>query len=180
MNLRRLYRLTEAGVENDPAGKTVINRRKVGLPPRRKRTFGHEIGTINPFGIDGSEVDDLGPDVDYDDPSPPEQDVKPAKPFKEPEKKDKEQPFTSTSAKPSAQLQGGKSAGSIKADAKTLDALERALENVRTGDDDLQSWIDDLLSEIGRAARHGGDVTLPKFVAASDDDVEDDGSEDED
>lgn len=192
MRLLELYKILEAGIANEPTSK------------RRKRTFGHKIGTINPYGIkngepagppdddedDGefSDEDDLGPDMDYDDPSPPERDepdlpsrrpdpVRPPKPFKEPEKAT---PMFGKSAKPSKALQGGKSAGSLKIDVRTLEALEQALENVRTGDDDLQSWIDDTLSEIGRAIRSGGELSLPKFVAASDDDVDDGGSGDED
>lgn len=174
MSLLRLYSLTEAGVENDPT-----------KDPRKKKSFFKHAnggGMSSPQDDDEGDEEDLGPDLDYDDPSPGEPDdepepVRPAKPFKEPER---EVPFAKQSAKPSPALQGGKTAGSVKADRMTLSALERALENVRTGDDDLQAWIDDLLSEIGRAIRSGGDLTLPKFVAAPDDDVDDGGLEDED
>lgn len=160
MSLVRLYRIVEAGVENEPTGKL-----------RKKwRSFKHANGGAMSHSDDSEDgYEPVDRDEEEHD-APPERD--------EPERDDT--PFASHSAKPSPAMQGGKTAGSLKADRETLSALERALENVRTGDDDLQEWIDDLLREIGRAIMKGGDVTLPKFVAASDDEGDEYGSEDED
>jgi hypothetical protein len=171
VKLLRLYNISEAGVSN----------RRADVPgAKKRRPFRH----ANGGGMTSADDDDdeLGPEADYDDPSPPDEPsrpepARPAKPFKEPER---QQPFAGQSAKPSPAMQGGKTAGTLSADRETLGALERALEHIRTGDDDLQSWVDDLLSEIGRALRSGGDVKLPKFVAASDSEDGDEDQEDED
>ena len=163
MSLSRLYRLTEAGVQNEPTGRL-----------RKKwKSFAHPASDEPDepaYDVDPEpEPDELGGDFDgdFDEPEP------------EPEK---DTPFASKPAAPSKALQSGQSAGTMRADKLTLSTLERALESVRTGDDDLQDWIDNLLSEIGRAIRKGGgEVTLPKFEATPSD-LEDDeaGSEDED
>lgn len=169
--LTQLFRLTEAGVQHEPTGKL-----------RKKwKSFasgGHVEPEEDDTGAYGRDEDGnrtyggwLDPRVPPDDGDEPEAEPEP----------EKDTPFASKPAAPSKALQGGKAAGTIKADRMTLDALERALESVRTGDDDLQEWIDDLLSEIGRAIRSGGELTLPKFEATPSD-LEDDeaGSEDED
>jgi hypothetical protein len=132
--------------------------------------------------VDDDE-DDLGPDMDYDDPTPEEPDDEPEPPPKPEKEPEKEVPFTAQPAKPSPALRGGKTVGTVIADKATLGALQRALENVRTRDDDLQDWIDDVIREISRAMRTGGELTLPKFEATPDLDSfdEDDGGyEDED
>lgn len=155
------------------------------------------------FGLDADDDsegddDDLGPDMDYEDPSPgdgsdyidmnPLGDDEEDNPYRHPAARakdtkksepEKSSPFTSKSAPPSKALQGGKTAGSLKADPKTLDALQRALEAVRTRDDDLQDWVDDAIREIGRALRSGGELTLPKFEATPRD-LEDDDADNED
>lgn len=163
MKLLRLYRLTEAGVQNDPIGK---KKPKKSAPPPAPE----------------DDEDDLGPDMDYDDPSPMEPEEPAAAAAPEPEA-EPETPFASASAKPSPALQGGKVVGSVKADKMTLEALQTALESVRTRDDDLQDWIDDVIREIGRAIRSGSELTLPKFEATPGLDTFDDddgGSENED
>lgn len=199
MRLLGLYTLFEAGIAHPTNG---LRKKKFFKPSNRyagkasqdpermERDLFMQGPVHDPDFEDGdfSDEDDLGPDMDYDDPSPPEKDepdlptrrgdpVRPPKPFKEPTGS---APIFGKPTKPSKALQGGKTAGTLKVDRLTLGKLEQALENVRTGDEDLQSWIDDVLSEIGRAIRSGGELTLPKFVAASDDDVGDDGSGDED
>lgn len=176
MRLLRLYNLTEAGTLNSPTAE----------PRKKKSFFKHANGGVQSDDDDEDDEDELGPDMDYEDPVEPDDEPeapRPAKPFKEPER-EKEVPFTAQSAKPSPALQGGKTAGSVKADPKTLGALQQALENVRTRDDDLQDWIDDAIREISRAIRTGGDLTLPKFEATPGLDTFDDddggGYEDED
>jgi hypothetical protein len=168
MSLSRLYKISEAGTLG---GQT--------KEPRKKRySFKH----ANGGAVGSDDEDDLGPDLDYDDPSPPELPQKTAVPATPPPEPERPTPFASKSAAPSKALQGGKTANSVKADVKTLEALQNALESVRTKDEDLQDWIDDVIREIGRAVRSGGDLTLPKFEATPDlDDFNDDaGSEDED
>lgn len=196
MKLLSLYKLSEAGVSNSPTKDPRKKRHPqmagdVTFPDGKDADdfdfpgdFGPNNGWEDGEGED-DDGDDLGPDVDYDDPTPDERDdddshkPRAAKPFKEPEKVT---PMFGKSAKPSPALQGGKSAGNVKADAKTLGALQKSLESVRTGDEDLQDWIDDVIREIGRAVKSGTDLTLPKFEATPNlDDFDDDGgSEDED
>jgi hypothetical protein len=132
--------------------------------------------------IEDDDFDELGPDMDYDDPSEPEpvepKHQAPAVPEKEPEKP---ATFASKSEPPSKALQGGKTGGSVKSDPATLKALSKALNAVRTGDDDLQDWIDDVVREIERAIKSGSDLSLPKFEATPNlDDFDDDGGSDED
>lgn len=178
MKLAKLYNLLEAGVLN-----------KGGAEPKKKKSshFKHANGgAMGSADDEEDDEDELGPDADYEDPSPDEpasaepEPVRPAKPFKEPEK---EVPFARQSAKPSPAMQGGKTAGSISADAATLGALQKALESVRSGDDDLMDWIEDVVREISRAVKSGGQLTLPKFEATPSLDTFDDddgGSEEED
>lgn len=198
MSLLKLYSLIEAGVLHKHGEQPKPRKPKKKSAEPFPHAAGMSLGSLaaahqhaaapedddeGEFSSEDDE-DDLGPDMDYEDPSPEDEPpsrhpdpVRPPKPFKEPER---EVPVFGKSAKPSKALQGGKTAGSLKVDRRTLEALEQALENVRTSDDDLQSWIDDTLSEIGRAIRNGSELTLPKFEAASDDDVGDDDSGDED
>ena len=181
MKLTRLYGIAEAGVLNSPTAE----------PKKKKKSvFRHANGGAMSFDDDDEdEEDELGPDMDYEDPSPeepeePEDDDGPGPEAKDDDEPEREVPFTSHPAKPSPALQGGKTAGVVKADKVTLDALQRALESVRTRDDDLQDWIDDVVREIGRAVRSGGELTLPKFEATPSLDTFDDddggGYEDED
>lgn len=171
MKLVRLYNLHEAGIQNQPTSK-----KKPKSSP-----FKHANGGA--MGSSDDDEEELDPEMDHEDPAHEPDDepepVRPAKQFKEPEK---EVPFSAQSAKPSAALQGGKSAGSVKADPKTLGALQKALESVRSGDDDLMDWIDDVVREISRAIKSGSELTLPKFEATPGLDTFDDdgGSEDED
>jgi hypothetical protein len=173
VKLVRLYNLTEAGTLNSPTAE-----------PRKKKSFFKHANGGAQSDDEEDDGDELGPDMDYEDPAPQEPEDNepppPAKPQKEPEK---EVPFTAQPAKPSPALQGGKTAGSVVADKATLGALQRALENVRTRDDDLQDWIDDVIREISRAMKSGGELTLPKFEETPDLDSFDDddgGYEDED
>lgn len=188
MTILRLFRLTEAGVPNRPTKE----------PKQKKSVFKHANGGAMGGSSDddsweddderhaaawGDDEDDLGPEMDYDDPSPDEPEASAShKSEPEPEPAKPASPFASKSQPPSKSLQGGKTADTVKADKETLGALQKALEAVRTRDDDLQDWIDDVIREIGRAVRSGGDLTLPKFEATpSLDDFDDDGgSEDED
>lgn len=174
MKLVNLFSLREAGLPNAPTKE----------PKKKKSTFKHANGGAMGSTDDDEEEDDLdlGPDMDYEDPAedPPAKIDRSAIAKPEPEKP-KAIPFSSKSEPPSKALQGGKTAGSINADGETLGALSRALQSVRTQDDDLQDWIDDVLREIGRAVKSGSQLTLPKFEATpSLDDFDDDGSEDED
>jgi hypothetical protein len=175
VSLLKLYNLFEAGVAHGPVGKK---------KPKKAHDDGHTASGLpaDDDGFEGDE-DDLGPDMDYEDPAPADPEEEPAV-ASEPEKeREPESPFTSHSERPSPALQGGKTAGSVKADKMTLNALQKALEAVRTRDDDLQDWIDDTIREIGRAIRTGSELTLPKFEATPGLDTFDDddgGYEDED
>lgn len=165
--LSRLYRINEAGTLNAPTSKT-------------KHANG---GAMRSDDDEEEEEDDLGPDMDYEDPSPPE----PAKastssrsaPKATPEVPTS--PFASKSQPPSKALQGGKTDGTVKADKRTMQALIKALDSVRTADEDLQDWIDDVVREAERVVRSGGDLALPKFEATPGlDDFDDDtGADDE-
>ncbi len=174
LSLLRLYNLREAGVPNSPTKE-----------PRKRRppsvagnvTFPDEPPSDDEEGGD----DDVGPEMDYDDPSPPEAPA--AKAAVAPERPAPSvAPFAGQSAKPSKALQGGQPGINVSADKATLKALAKALNAVKTNDDDLADWVDDCIREIERSARSGdGTVTLPKFEATPDLDSFDDdgGSEDE-
>jgi hypothetical protein len=132
---------------------------------------------------DFDDVGDVGDEPEWDDDAETDNGFvdepmhsAPAAPEKEPEKAI---PFTSKSEPPSKAMQGGKSAGDVKSDKATLKALSKALNSVRTSDDDLQDWIDDVIREIERAVRSGSDLSLPKFEATPDD-LRDTGGSDED
>jgi hypothetical protein len=114
-----------------------------------------------PVRDDDEDDGDLGPDADYEDPVEPESDGDEVAP--EPEKKPTGS-FASKSAPPSAALRGGKPGLEVKADKETIKALLKALNAVRTRDDDLNSWIDDCIREIERSK--DGSVTLPKFESS--------------
>ena len=156
----RLLRLFEAGLQNAPTGKVKSKWRKFASA--------EEPGDDDEY--DPAELPDEEPEPEPERPAPP-----PPKP------REPETPMFGKSAKPSPALQGGKTAGGVKADPATLEALMRALEKVRSGDDDLMDWVDDVVREIRRVVRTGGELTLPKFEATPSD-LEDDeaGSEDED
>lgn len=68
-------------------------------------------------------------------------------------------------------------------DPATLEALLTALQAVRTRDDDLAEWVDDVVRAIGQGLKTKGDVSIPKYEATpSLDSFDDDagGSDDED
>lgn len=192
MSLRHLYGLNEAGVQNQPTKE----------PKKKKSVFKHANGGAMGSSRDDDESwedederhalsygddeapddDELGPDMDYEDPAeePPARIDRSAIAKAEPESP-KPAPFASKSAAPSDALKGGKTAGNVSADRETLEALQAALESVRTRDEDLQDWVDDCIREIGRAIRSGSQLTLPKFEATPDlDDFDDDAGDDED
>lgn len=166
--MSRLLRLFEAGLQNAPTGKVRSRWRKFASKNSDDEWTDDDERQAAAWGDD---EDDLP-----DEPEP----VRPPPPMPKP--KEPETPLFGKSAKPSAALQGGKTAGTVKADTATLEALMKALEHVRTNDDDLMDWVDDVVREIRRAVRTGGELTLPKFEATPDlDDFdEDEGAEDED
>lgn len=197
MKLVSLFTIFEAGETN----------RQAEVPGKKRRGFGKKTSSVQnpelgkgfwtgdpkdndlpkkmsladfPDDDDDEFGDDLGDD-DFQDPiDEPDEPRHSASvtPEKEPEKPI---PFASKSAPPSKAMQGGKSAGSVKADPATLKALIRALNAVRTNDDDLQDWIDDVIREIERANKSGSDLSLPKFEATPDlADFDDDSGSDED
>lgn len=127
---------------------------------------------------DEDDFDDVGDD-DFIDPVDEPEEPKHSAPVAPEKPPEKTIPFASKSEPPSKALQGGKSAGNVKSDSATLKALAKALNSVRTSDDDLQDWIDDVIREIERAVRSGSDLSLPKFEATPDID-DDDGGSDED
>lgn len=174
MKLLRLYKLHEAGQLNKPTREPKKKHQDQPAPEpdvaKDDPAYGHDEDGNQTYG--GWPDPSVPPD-DGDEPTPAE-----PTPEAEPET-----PFASTSAKPSAALQGGKAGAAVKADKLTLEALQTALESVRTRDDDLQDWIDDVIREIGRAIRSGADLTLPKFEATpglDDFDEDDGGGSDED
>lgn len=188
MSLLRLYSLSEAGVLNKP-GKSKTKRPpsiagNVVHPPWDEPELQDVDADVDLFGStddDSSDNDDtdLGPDMDYDDPSEPESDGE-DQAADEPEKPSST--FASKPAPPSKALQGGKAGVTVKADKATLKALARAFDAVRTKDADLQDWVDDCIREIERAGKSSdGSVTLPKFEATPDldDDFNDGGSEED-
>lgn len=189
MSLLRLYSLSEAGIPRLGTAKKQKKHPKlagsVTLPPGQDLD---DVDTDGPFGnqfgppdLDSSEEDDdLGPDVDYDDPVEPDSDGDdvPAEPEVKPAAA-----FTSKSAAPSKAMQGGKAGVNVNADKATLKAFAKAFDAVRTKDEDLQDWVDDCIREIERAAKsNDSSLTLPKFEATPDldNDFNDGGSEDED
>jgi len=130
---------------------------------------------------DEDDFDDVGDEPAWNDDAETDkgfgdEPAAPAAPEKEP---DKAIPFASKSEPPSKAMHGGKTAGNVKGDKDTLKALSKALNAVRTSDDDLQDWIDDVIREIERAVRSGSDLSLPKFEATPDD-LRDTGGSDED
>lgn len=175
MKLLRLYRLNEAGTLNKPTRepkkkKHAPDAAPVEPTPEEDPAYGYDEDGRKTYG--GWPDPSVPPDDGDDEPMPaaaPEPEAEP------------ETPFASAPAKPSPALQGGKAGATVKADKMTLEALQTALEAVRTRDDDLQDWIDDVIREIGRAIRSGAELTLPKFEATPglDDFDEDDGGGDE-
>ena len=159
MKPSRLIRLFEAGLQNAPTGKSKSKWRKFASAEEPDDGDGH----------DPAELPD-------DEPEP----VRPPPPM--PKAREPETPMFGKSAKPSPALRGGKTAGGVKADKGTLEALMKALELVRSSDDDLMDWVDDVVREIRNAVRNGGELSLPKFEATPDlsDFDEDDGAEEED
>ncbi len=196
MSLLRLYSLFEAGTPNTAharaAGSAAAKKKKrrppslagsVQRPDWHYPELDGEVGDDDDSGGTFSDPEDddtdLGPDMDYDDPSEPESDGEdqaddePAKPTTA---------FASKPAPPSKALQGGQAGVTVKADKATLKALARAFDAVRTKDADLQDWVDDCIREIERAGKSSdGSVTLPKFEATPDldDDFNDGGSEED-
>lgn len=168
--MRQLIRLFEAGLQNAPTGKVKSKWKKFASHDDDDEEVGDTGRTKSGKTVPYYLPNDLD-DVESEPSAPP-----PEKP------REPEAPIFGKSAKPSPALQGGKTSGTVKADSKTLEALMKALESVRTSDDDLMDWVDDVVREIRRAVRTGGELTLPKFEATPDlDDFdEDDGAEDED
>lgn len=179
MTLLRLYRLSEAGIPHAPMGGGKKKRPPSGAGSVLFPSVKDDEDEIEP---DEEDDDDLGADMDYDDPSPPEQDDVADEPTKDEPEEKSASPFASKPAPPSKALQGGQAGVGVKADKATMKALAQAFEAVRTKDDDLQDWIDDCIREIGRAIKSGADtVTLPKFEATPDlDNFDDDGGSEED
>jgi len=181
--------LDEAGVFNSPLKiKKSKKKKKEPQPEPADDREDDDLGPGDDSDDDAGDRDDddddeLGPDMDYDDPTGDDQPHDEDEPEEddEPDHDEPATPFASKPVPPSPALRSGQTGIHLSGDRVTLEALQSALEAVRTRDTDLADWADDCVGEIARSLRRGSsEVILPKFEETPSLDDFDDVGDDED